>query len=75
MSTGSSKTIPKAMSKRKESEKYSLTPGSGSRISLAYPIRKRNAGGKTTKYPKAAPQRKQHVEITVKGIRAFFSCR
>jgi len=62
------------MSNRKESEKYSLTAGSGSRISLAYPTRKRNAGGKTTKYPKAAPARKQTVEIAVNGRRTFFSC-
>jgi hypothetical protein len=49
MNTGSSKTIPKAISNRKESEKYSLTAGKGSRMSLAYPSKKRNAGGKTTK--------------------------
>ena len=73
INTGSSKTIPKAISNRKESEKYSLTAGRGSRISLAYPVRNLKAGGKTTKYPKAAPPIKQRVDITVKGSSIRFS--
>ncbi len=41
---------------------------------LLYPTKKVNAGGKTTRYPKAAPPKKQIVETRVNGTRTFFSC-
>jgi hypothetical protein len=72
--TGISKITPKAIKRRSASEKYSLTLGSEVRKSLLYPTRKRKAGGKTTRYPKAEPLRKQMVERSVKGIRTVFSC-
>ena len=65
---------PKARSSLRESEKYSLTAGMGSRKSAEYPSRKSNAGGKTIKYPNAAPPRKQKDEIKENGNRTFFSC-
>jgi len=49
MSIGSSKITPKAINKRSDKEKYSLTAGIGLRKSAEYPNKKRNAGGKTTK--------------------------
>ena len=71
---GISKITPKAISRRREREKYSLTAGSEVRYSLLYPTRNLKAGGKTTKYPNAEPLRKQMVDNRVNGIRTFFSC-
>jgi hypothetical protein len=71
---GISKITPKARSSLIAREKYSLTEGRDVRNSLLYPTRKRKAGGKTTKYPNAAPPTKQKVERKEKGSRIRFSC-
>ena len=71
---GISKITPKAISKRSDREKYSLTAGSEVRYSLLYPTRNLKAGGNTTKYPKAEPLRKHMVDKSVNGTRTFFSC-
>ena len=74
MRMGISKITPKAMSKRMANEKYSLTAGRDVRYSLLYPTRNLKAGGNTTRYPNAAPPKKQRLESTENGIRTFFSC-
>jgi hypothetical protein len=70
---GISKIAPNARSNLIASEKYSLTAGKDVRNSLLYPTRNLNAGGKTTKYPKAAPPMKQKVESIVNGTITRFS--
>jgi len=49
INSGSSKMTPNDNNSLTESEKYSFAAGNGSRKELVYPVKKRNAGGKTTK--------------------------
>ena len=68
MTTGSSKTNPKAISKDVAKLIYSLRVGKAEMVSDEYPRKKRKPNGKTTKKAKPAPRMKKTVAMITKGI-------